>query len=52
MGYFECWDQVKKIVLGSTDIVQQLIFSMFPSILGSFLTFGALMGYFWDWGGG
>ena len=42
-------------VLGSTHVVEQLSFSMFPStlafdfdlLLGSFLTFWALMGYFW-----
>ena len=45
------------IVLGSTNIVEQLSFFMFLSImtfefdfiLGSFFTFGALMGYFWGW---
>ena len=44
--YFEGWGQVE-IVLGSTHIVQQLLFSLFPSILafdfdlilGSFFTF-------------
>ena len=30
--YFEGWGQVE-IVLGSTHIVQQLLFSLFPSIL-------------------
>ena len=47
-----------KTVMGSTDVVEQLSFSMFPSILtfdfdlilGSFLSVGALTGYFWDWG--
>ena len=42
-------------VLESTHVVEQLSFSMFPStlafdfdlMLGSFLTFWALMGYFW-----
>ena len=46
-----------KTVLGSTHVVEQLSFSMLPSILifdfdlllGSFLLFGALMGYFWGW---
>ena len=46
IGYFEGWGQVQ-IVLGSTHIVQQLLFSLFPSILmfdfdfilGLFLTF-------------
>ena len=45
-------------VLGSTHVVEQLSFSMFPStlafdfdlMLGSPLTFWALMGYFWGWG--
>ena len=32
IGYFEGWGQVQ-IVLGSTHIVQQLLFSLFPSIL-------------------
>ena len=44
-----------KIVLGSTHIVQQLLFAMFPSILtfdfdlilGRFLLFGNLRGYCW-----
>ena len=47
-----------KTVLGSTHVVEQLSFSMFPSlltfdfdlILGLFFTFWALMGYFWHWG--
>ena len=46
IGYFDGWCQVQ-IVFGSTHIVQQLIFSLFPSILmfdfdlilGLFLTF-------------
>ena len=54
IGYFEDWDQVQ-IVLESIYIVQQLLFSLllsiltfdFDMILGSFLTFLALMGYFW-----
>ena len=45
-------------VLGSTHVVVQLSFSMFPSnlafdfdlMLGSFLTFWAIMGYFWNLG--
>ena len=45
-------------VVGSTHVVEQLSFSMFPSTLAfnfdlmfwSFLTFWALMGYFWGWG--
>ena len=44
--------------LGSTHVVEQLSFFMFPStlafdfdlLLGSFLTFGALIGYFWGCG--
>ena len=47
-----------KTVLGSTHVVEQLSFSMFPStlafdfdlMLGSFLTFWTIMGYFWNWG--
>ena len=54
IGYLRGWDKVQ-IVLGSTHIVQQLLFSLFPYILmfdfdlilGLFLTFWALMGYFW-----
>ena len=46
IGYFKGWDQAQ-IVLGSTHIVQKIIFSSFPSILtfdfdlilGSFFTF-------------
>ena len=46
IGYFEGWSQVQ-IVLGSTHIVLQLLFSLLPSILmfdfdlifGLFLTF-------------
>ena len=46
IGYFEGWGQLQ-IVLGSTHIMQQLLFSLFPSILifdidlilGLFLTF-------------
>ena len=44
--------------LGSTHVVEEILLSMFPSILtfdfylilGSFSTFWALMGYFWGWG--
>ena len=51
--YFEGWGQVQ-IVLWSIHIVQQLIFSMFPSvltfdfglILGLFLTFWGPIGLF------
>ena len=47
MGYFWGRGRVKKTVLGSTHVVEQLSFSMSPSILtfgfdlvfGSFLTF-------------
>ena len=53
IGYFEGWGQVQ-IVFGSTHIVQQLIFSMFPSILmfdfdlilGLLLTFWGSNGLF------
>ena len=46
-----------KTVLGSTHVVDQLLFSIVSSILtfdfdlmlGSFLTFSALLGYFWAW---
>ena len=46
------------LVLGSNHIMQQLLFSLFSSILtfhfdlilGSFQTFGALIGYFQGWG--
>ena len=49
---------VSKIVLGFTHIVDQLLFSIVPSILtfnfhlilGSFFLLGALMGYFWSQG--
>ena len=36
IGYFEDWDQVR-IVLGSTHIVQQLLFSLLPLILSFYL---------------
>ena len=53
VGYFEGWVQVQ-IVLGSTHIVQQSLFSLFPSILtfdfdlilGLSRLFGALLSYF------
>ena len=44
MGTFKDWGQVKKNVLGSTHMVQQLLFSMFPSILT--LDFDLILGYF------
>ena len=56
--YFEGWGQVQ-IILGSTHIVQQLLFSLFPSILmfdfdlilGLFFTFldpnGIVLGSMW-----
>ena len=52
MGYF--WGWGLKTVLGSTRVVEQLSFSMFPSImtfdfdliLGSFLTFWGPNGLF------
>ena len=51
MGYFGVGEG---FVVGSTHVVEQLSFCMFPSILTFefdsilrlFLTFGALMGYF------
>ena len=54
MGYFWGWGRVQKIVLGSTHVVEQLSFSMLPSILtfdfdlllGSFLTFWNPIGLF------
>ena len=61
IGYFEGWGQVQ-IALGSTHIVQQLLFSLFPSILmfgfdlilGLCLIFfsflGHEIGYFEGWG--
>ena len=50
---------IKKNVLWSTHVVDLLSFSMFPLILtfdfdlilGNFLLFGTLMGYFWGWRG-
>ena len=33
MGYFGGWDQVQKNFSGYTHIVQQLLFSLIPSIL-------------------
>ena len=47
-----------KIVLGSTNVVEQLLFSMFSLILtfdfdlllGPFLTFWGPNGLFWGWG--
>ena len=44
-------------VLGSTHVVEQLSFSMFPSnlafdfdlMLGSFFTVWTIMAYFWNW---
>ena len=54
MGYF-CFNVGLKTVLGSTHVVEQLSFSMFPSILtfdldsilGSFLTFWGPNWLFW-----
>ena len=43
-GYIEGWGQVQ-IVLGSTHIVQQLLFSLFPSILA--FDFDLILGLFW-----
>ena len=53
-SYLKDWTTI----LGSTHVVEQLSFSMFPStlafdfdlMLGSFLTFWTIMGYFWNWG--
>ena len=47
-----------KTTLESTHVAEQLLFSIVPPIrtfdtdliLGSFFTFGGLMGYFWGWG--
>ena len=48
-----------KTILGSTHVVEQLLFSIFSLNLafdfdlilgGHFLLSGALMGYFWGWG--
>ena len=55
MGYFLELREGLTSVLGSTHVVEQLLFSMFPLILtfhfdlilGSFFTFRALTGYFW-----
>ena len=49
-----------KTILWSTNVVEQLSFSILPSILtfefdiilGSFLTFWGPNGYFWGWGRG
>ena len=57
MGYFWGLGRVRQLFFGSTHVVQQLSFSMFLSILtsdfdlilGSFLLFRALMGYFLGW---
>ena len=53
MGYFAGWGQAQ-IVLGSSHIGNQFLFSLFPLILtfdfdlslGLFRLFGALLGYF------
>ena len=46
MACFEGWNPVQ-IVLGAAHIVQQLFFSLFPSILmGLSFIFWPLMGYF------
>ena len=57
MGFFWGLEKASKTVLGFPHVVEQILFSMFPStlaldfdlMLGSFLTFWALMGYFWSW---
>ena len=54
MGFFGGVGTLLRNILLSTHIVQQLLFSSFPSILifdfvlilGSFCIFGTLMGYF------
>ena len=53
MGYFCDRGRVQKTVLGSTHVVEQLLFYIVPSILTfdfdffcRFLIFGALMGIF------
>ena len=58
MGYLMGLGKGLKTVLGSTHVVEQLFFSMFPStlafdfdlMLGSSFTFWAIIGYFWNWG--
>ena len=57
MGHLWDWGRVQN-VLGSTCVVEKLLFSTVPSILifdidlilGSFLTFWGPNGLFWDWG--
>ena len=59
IGYFDGWGQVQ-IILGSTQILQQLLISLFPSILtldfdlilGLFFTFGGPHGHFLGFGVG
>ena len=56
---FEVRGRLKKTALSSTHVAEQLLFSMFPSILtfdfalnlGSFLTFWGSNGLFWGQGG-
>ena len=58
IGYFLGSGQGSKTVLGSTHVIEKLLFPIDPSILTfnfdlifrSFWLFGALMGYFWGWG--
>ena len=55
MGYFWGWGRVNKLFVWSTYVVEQLLFSIVPSIMTFdfgyfFLVFGALMGYFWGRG--
>ena len=51
MGYLWGRGRIQKNVFGSTHVVEQLLFSMFSSILtfdfelGTILPFGALLGY-------
>ena len=57
MGWFGGSESGSTTVFGSTHLVEQLLFSMFPSILtfdfdsilGPFLTFWGPNGLFWDW---
>ena len=54
MGYFWGLGRVKKLFWGHPHVVEHFSFSMFPLvltfdfdlILGSFLLFGAVLGYF------
>ena len=58
MVSFWGWGMDQKLFVGSTYVVEQLLFAMFFSIMiffftffsGSFLTFWALVGYCWGQG--